>query len=79
MHLSDYSLRQIDDTYIQSLDVEGLRHLSSRLLTDLQEARERLNQGPTNSSRPPSSQAPWERGSAANPGDDEGAWVTAVP
>lgn len=58
MHLSDYSLRQIDDTYIQSLDVEGLRHLSSRLLTDLQEARERLNQGPTNSSRPPSSQAP---------------------
>ena len=36
--------------------------LSLRLLADLKEARERLNQGPTNSSRPPSSRAPWERG-----------------
>jgi hypothetical protein len=33
------------------------------LLADLKEARERLQQGPHNSSRPPSSRLPWERGS----------------
>jgi hypothetical protein len=62
MHLSDHSLRQIDDAYLRSLDPEALCGLSVRLLADLKEARERLNQGPTNSSRPPSSRAPWERG-----------------
>ena len=50
------------------MDPEALRGLSVRLLADLKEARERLNQGPTNSSRPPSSRAPWERGeTVANP------------
>jgi len=43
MRLSDYNLRQIDDAYIQSLDVEGLRYLSSQLLADLHEARKELN------------------------------------
>ena len=62
MHLSDHSLRQIDDAYLRSLDLEALCGLSVRLLADLKEARERLNQGPTNSSRPPSSRAPWDRG-----------------
>lgn len=61
MHLSPHSLRQIDDAYLQSLEVEALRGLSMRLLADLKEASDRLNQGPENSSRPPSSQAPWER------------------
>ena len=70
MHLSDHSLRQIDDAYIQSLDSEALRGLSLRLLTDLKEARERLNQGPTNSSRPPSSRAPWERGATVAEPDE---------
>jgi hypothetical protein len=65
MHLSDHSLRQIDDAYLRSLDAEALCGLSVRLLADLKEARERLNQGPTNSSRPPSSRAPWERGETA--------------
>ena len=61
MHLSPHSLRQIDDAYLQSLEVEALRGLSMRLLADLTEAWDRLNQGPENSSRPPSSRAPWER------------------
>ena len=61
MHLSDHSLRQIDDAYVQSLDVEALRGLSVRLLADLKDAQDRLNQGPDNSSRPPSSRAPWDR------------------
>jgi hypothetical protein len=67
MHLSDYSLRQIDDVYLQYLEVEALRNLSLRLLADLQEARERLNQGPTNSSRPSSSRIPRELGGASVP------------
>jgi len=61
MHLSPHSLQQIDDAYIESLDPEALRGLSLRLLADLKEAWDRLNQGPENSSRPPSSRVPWDR------------------
>ena len=67
MHLSDHSLRQIDDDYVRSLGTDELRGLSLRLLADLKEVRERLHQGPTNSSRPPSSRAPWERGEVPDP------------
>ena len=66
MHLSDHSLSQLDEAYVQSLDEGRLRGLSLRLLEDLKEARERLRQNPTNSSRPPSSRAPWERPSAGD-------------
>ncbi len=61
MHLSPHSLRQIDDAYLRSLDPAALQSLSLRLLADLKEAWDRLNQGPENSSRPPSSRAPWDR------------------
>ena len=81
MHLSDHSLRQIDDAYLRSLDPEALCGLSVRLLADLKEARERLNQGPTNSSRPPSSRAPWERGETVAEPDEaaEALPMTAEP
>ena len=81
MHLSDHSLRQIDDAYLQSLEPEALRGLSLRLLADLKEARERLNQGPSNSSRPPSSRAPWERGETLTPAEvaEEPLPVAAEP
>ena len=71
MHLSPHSLRQIDDAYLQSLEVEALRGLSARLLADLKEAWDRLNQGPENSSRPPSSRAPWERPGGVRESDAE--------
>ncbi|MBK5938199.1 IS66 family transposase [Halochromatium roseum] len=73
MHLSDHSLSQLDADALQRLEVEPLRGLSLRLLEDLKEARERLGQNPTNSSRPPSSQAPWDRLSArdTDSSDDE--------
>ncbi len=64
MNISDHSLRQLDEAYVTSLDEAALRGLSLRLLADLKEARERLNQNSGNSSRPPSSQAPWEKSSA---------------
>jgi len=73
MHLSEHSLRQLDEAYLRGLEEEALRGLSVRLLADLKEAHERLNQTPTNSSRPPSSRAPWERMSGVESGErDEG-------
>ena len=77
MHLSPHSLRQIDDAYLQSLEVEALRGLSMRLLADLKEAWDRLNQGPENSSRPPSSRAPWERKNGGGRASDAGAEAEA--
>ncbi|MFZ1640553.1 MAG: IS66 family transposase, partial [Candidatus Contendobacter sp.] len=71
MHLSPHSLRQIDDAYIRSLDPEALQGLSLRLLADLKEAWDRLNQGPENSSRPPSSRAPWDRQGGGRDADAE--------
>lgn len=64
MNLPDDSLRQIDKEYINSLSLEKLQHLSEKMLEDLREARERLNQTPENSSRPSGSFAPWEKGSS---------------
>ena len=65
MQLSDHDLRQLDRARLHELDGEQLRALSEKLLADLKEARERLNRTPSNSSRPPSSRAPWERGEAS--------------
>ena len=63
MNLPEGSLRQIDEEYIDSLSLEKLRHLSKKMLDDLRDARDRLNQTPENSSRPSGSLAPWEKGS----------------
>ena len=61
MQLSDHDLKQLDEAYLRSLSAEPLRTLSSKLLSDLKEAHDRLNRNPTNSSRPPSTRAPWEK------------------
>jgi transposase len=73
MQLSDHSLRQIDEAYLERLGDEALRALSAKLLLDLKEARERLNQTSRNSSLPPSREAPWEktRPADATAGRDE--------
>lgn len=55
MKLLNHDLRQMDDAYLDSLDIDRLRAVSKKLLTDLKEARERLDQNPQNSSVPPSS------------------------
>ena len=60
MNLSDYDLRQMDEAYLRSLSPDKLMAVTLRLLSDLKKSRDRLNQNPENSSRPPSSQAPWE-------------------
>jgi hypothetical protein len=60
MHLSPADLAQLDDADLLALEEGRLRVLSVKLLADLKEAHERLGQNPNNSSRPPSSAAPWE-------------------
>ena len=69
MQLSEHDLKQLDEETIRSLEAGTLRTLSVKLLADLKEARDRLNQSPDNSSRPPSSRAPWE-GAETEPQDD---------
>ncbi|WP_295889003.1 hypothetical protein [uncultured Thiohalocapsa sp.] len=61
MHLSDHDLLQLDDAYLEGLSPEQARALLAKALADLKVARERLAQKPSNSSRPPSLRAPWER------------------
>jgi transposase len=64
MHLSDHDLRQLDEAALANLTPEQARALLSKAIEDLKRARERLAQNPTNSSRPPSTRAPWEQAEA---------------
>ncbi|MGH8476041.1 MAG: DUF6444 domain-containing protein, partial [Methylococcales bacterium] len=68
--LSVIYLSQLDEEELRNLPEEALRRLSIRLLNDLKEARERLNRNSRNSSRPPSSEAPWEKGRGAVNSED---------
>lgn len=61
MQLSDHSLRQPDAAALERLGEDALRVLSLKLLEDLKEARERLNQIIQNSLRPPRSDPPWQK------------------
>jgi hypothetical protein len=60
MQLSRHDLSQLDEAYLLGLGEDRLRTLSVKLLADLKAAHERLEQNSRNSSRPPSSEAPWE-------------------
>ncbi|KAA6187846.1 hypothetical protein F2Q65_00985 [Thiohalocapsa marina] len=57
MKLSQHDLQQLDEGHLQGLLEATLRRLSVTLLADLKEGRERLQQHPGNSSRPPSCRA----------------------
>ena len=61
MRLSDHDLLQMTEEELLELPEEVLRRLSVKLLYDLKEARERLRQTSRNSSRPPSSDLPWDK------------------
>lgn len=61
MHLSKHDLQQMDEDWLKSLPPALLLEVSKRLLADVKTLQDRLNQNPSNSSRPPSSQAPWEK------------------
>ncbi len=70
MHLRKHDLLQMNDEWLKKLPAERLVEVSKRLLDDVKELHDRLNQNPDNSSRPPTSQAPWERASDAEVGQD---------
>jgi transposase len=65
MRFTEHDLRQLDEAYLEGCSARQLREVSKRLLEDLKEARDRLNQTPANSSRPSGSMAPWERGESS--------------
>lgn len=58
--LTDHDLRQMSDEWVSSLTPSQKEVLLVRALAELRKSRDRLNQTPSNSSKPPSSRAPWE-------------------
>jgi hypothetical protein len=72
VHLSDHDLRQLDDAALANLTPEQARLLLSKAIEDLKNARERLAQNPANSSRPPSTRAPWEQAEGQGREPEEG-------
>jgi transposase len=77
MHLSDHDLRQLDEAAVANLTPEQARALLSKALEDLKRARERLAQNPTNSSRPPSTRAPWEQAQGQGQEPEEASVASA--
>ncbi len=71
MRFSKHDLLQIDENYLLSLPLSKLQTVSSNLLADLKEAVDRLNQNSTNSSTPPSKDAPWEKASPTVDDDND--------
>jgi transposase len=61
MHFDKSDLQQLTPEYVGRLAPDRVAALCHQLREDLLRAHERLNQNPTNSSRPSSSQAPWEK------------------
>lgn len=70
MHLSAHDLKQMDEEWLQRLPPEMLLAVSKRLLADVKHLQDRLNQNPSNSSRPPSSRAPWDKTPASAQNQD---------
>lgn len=71
MRLSDFDLEQLDSDRLSVLSLEEKDTLLPKLIDDLKEARDRLNQNSQNSSRPPSSKPPWETGKRSSFSDEE--------
>jgi hypothetical protein len=72
MNLNQHDLRQMDEDYLRKCEEKGcLLEVSQKLLQDVKELTDRLNQNPSNSSRPSGSQAPWEEVSNGQAGEDD--------
>jgi IS1 family transposase len=72
--LKEHELLQIDEKFISQLreqDPDALAGLSIKLVSDLKEVLERLNQNPSNSSRPSGSLAPWDKGEIDEDKEDD--------
>ncbi|NOR80555.1 MAG: IS66 family transposase [Methyloprofundus sp.] len=73
MVLKEQELLQIDELFLRRLqehDSDALVGLSIKLTSDLKEALERLNQNPSNSSKPSGSLAPWDKATTEEEDDE---------
>ncbi len=61
MDLRKHDLLQMDDEWLKKLSAKLLLEVSKRLLHDVKELQDRLNQNPDNSSLPPTSRVPWAK------------------
>ena len=71
MEIPDHSLLQITPEVLGKLNSDDLLKLSVKLLKDLKELHDRLNQNSNNSSRPSGSIPPWEKNNGSNKSADE--------
>jgi transposase len=71
MEIPDHSLPQITPEVLKELTQDELLKLSVKLLKDLKELHDRLNQNPNNSSRPSSSMPIWEKDDHSDINTDE--------
>jgi hypothetical protein len=67
----------MDEAWLEGLPETVARAVLRRVVDDLKEARDRLNQNSENSSRPPGSRPPWENRRAAEAEEDDGEAVVA--
>jgi transposase len=65
MKLSDSDLQQLDEARVLRMQPEHKDKLLVTLISDLKEARERLNANSQNSSRPPCTDPPWSNANDA--------------
>ncbi len=72
MLLNRSDLEQMDEAYLRRLNPEQLLAVSARLLQDVKELHERLNQNARNSSVPPSRQPAYLESGALAPGEESG-------
>ena len=79
MVLNQHDLQQIDADYLAALSPKDLLAVSLKLLQDLQEAHDRFNQTPANSSRSSGSFAPWEGTVIENEDEDASKDKNTVP
>lgn len=63
MKFTKIEIKQLTPDYIERLNKEQLANLCKGVVADLVEAHDRLNTNSSNSSKPPSTRAPWERSS----------------
>jgi hypothetical protein len=83
VYLSDFDLQQLDEQKLMALPAEQKDALLVKLLRDLKDARERLKANSQTSSRPPSSDPPWQGHDSAEEasvaaGEGAGAMEAAV-
>jgi hypothetical protein len=79
VYLSDFDLQQLDEQKLKALPAEQKEALLVKLLWDLQEAREQLKANSQTSSRPPSSDLPWQGKSSEAEDSEEVESASAEP